>query len=137
MYESYLPSKDDLIVQGNIGSGSHGIGYAFPGTPCEEKDQLGFKNNEAAFCAKTGVIYNNPKNKCYYMGHVSVHNCMEGVTLNNKYADHGYWAESFLIAECETNLKLHSGSLAKIHNNILKNSWISAVARPNCQECYT
>lgn len=66
------------------------------------------------------------------MGHVSVHNCVDGVTLNNKNADEGYIAEYMLIAECKINLKLHSASTAKIHNNYLKNSWISAIARPNC-----
>lgn len=36
MYTPYLPSTDKHEVRRNVGSGSEGIGYAFPGTPCEE-----------------------------------------------------------------------------------------------------
>lgn len=62
---------------------------------------------------------------------------MDGVTLNSANTDDGYDGENFLIAECKINLKLHSGSTALVHNNYLRNSWISAVARPNCLDCYT
>lgn len=37
MYTPYLPSRDNHLVTGNVGSGTEGIGYAFPATPCEEK----------------------------------------------------------------------------------------------------
>jgi hypothetical protein len=42
-----------------------------------------------------------------------------------------------IIAECEINLKLHSGSGNNIiHNNFLSNSWISAFVREKCTDCY-
>jgi len=37
MYTKYMPSVDKHNVQNNVASGVDGIGYAFPGTPCEEK----------------------------------------------------------------------------------------------------
>lgn len=34
MYTPYLPSIDKHEVKRNVASGTQGIGYAFPGTPC-------------------------------------------------------------------------------------------------------
>lgn len=43
-----------------------------------------------------------------------------------------------MIAECKTNLILHSASKNYIvHNNFLKNSWIGVYVRTNCLDCYT
>lgn len=38
MYTNHIPSEDLHDISGNIGQSSEGIGFAFPGTPCEEKD---------------------------------------------------------------------------------------------------
>lgn len=51
--------------------------------------------------------------------------------------DDGYDAENMIIAECKVNLILHSGSRAIVHNNFVRNTWISALARPTCTDCYT
>lgn len=40
MWTPYTPSIHNFKVAGNVGSGSAGIGYAFPATPCEEGDDV-------------------------------------------------------------------------------------------------
>jgi len=80
----------------------------FPGTECEEKANIGFKYNEIGHSLYVGVLFNNPKNRCYHMGYVSVFNTEDGVTLNTKVANDGYDATEMITAECKINLKLHS-----------------------------
>lgn len=137
MYTPYLPSRDNHKVEYNVGQGSEGIGYAFPATPCEEKEQVQFKYNEVGHCKYSGVLFNLKENKCYHIGYVSVHDAVDGVTFNSNNADDGYDANQLIVAECKTNIILHTGSSAIVHNNFLKNAWVSALARPTCTDCYT
>lgn len=41
------------------------------------------------------------------------------------------------IAECSRNLELHAGSSTLVLDNFLKNTWVSALVRPTCEDCYT
>lgn len=75
-------------------------------------------------------------NECYHVGYVGVYNAEDGVNINSSEADDGYDAEQIRVAECETNIILHTGSFARLHNNFVRNSWVSALARPSCTECY-
>jgi len=35
MYSMYNPQTDGLLVTNNVGQGSAGLGFAFPGIPCD------------------------------------------------------------------------------------------------------
>lgn len=42
-----------------------------------------------------------------------------------------------MVAESTIMIKLHTGSNNDIiHNNYLKNTWVSALVRENCVDCY-
>lgn len=48
-----------------------------------------------------------------------------------------YTLDKIIVAECKKSVKLRSGSGgAIIHENFFKNSWVAAVAREDCSDCY-
>jgi len=77
------------------------------------------------------------EDKCYHVGYVSVHHCIDGVTLNTGSAKDGYDATNIILAENKINIKLHTGSTAIIHNSFLKNTFISSLTRATCTDCYS
>lgn len=82
-------------------------------------------------------MFNLKENKCYSVARHGVYNAVDGITLNSANSDDGYDAEKLRVAECETNIILHTGSFSRIHNNFVSNTWVSALPRPDCTECYT
>jgi hypothetical protein len=51
MYTLYDAENDGNTVTRNVGQGSQGLGFAFPGTRCDQREMMTFNHNEAGKCA--------------------------------------------------------------------------------------
>lgn len=58
--------------------------------------------------------------------------------INPILTKNGYIVENLRIAECETGIALRSGAgYVFINNNWVKNTWVGALVREDCPDCYT
>ena len=139
-YHQYVAldfAVDNNLVQNNWCQGSIGEGFVFPHTPCEFLGQTtqGFIDNTASSC------------NIGFMMNVVPGTCLGGERLKGYANSIGFLAhppgpmtiqyQGMMFADNGRGMGLRHG----INNNqnntaILKDSWISGLARPGCNYCY-
>jgi hypothetical protein len=138
-YHQYIAlnfDTDNNFVHNNLCQGSFGEGFVFPHTPCQYLGLTtqGFIDNTAGSCSIGFMLNVNPGD------------CLGGEKFNAYSNGIGFLAhppgpktiqyQGLMLADNGRGLGLRHGHEGDNNTGILKDSWISALARPNCNYCY-
>lgn len=126
---------DNNLVQNNLCQGSNGTGFEFPTTPCGYLGLgLGFIDNVAG-SANIGFLLNGPGD-CVGGESLRAYGSLIGIVTNPN-ANSFVWND-LILADCGRAIGLRfGGNDANLNNSMVwKNSYITAVSRPNCSYCY-
>jgi len=139
-YHQYVPldfAVDNNLVQNNWCQGSPGEGFVFPHTPCQFLGQAtqGFIDNTASSCS-IGFMMNTAPNQ----------DCLGGERLKGYANTIGFLTgtpgpstlqyQGMMFADNGRGMGLRHGKESDHNTGILKDSWISGLARPSCNYCY-
>jgi len=135
-YEYIDPVNDKVYVQNNYCQGTDGHGFAFPHIQCSELQTHTLGNNTAGSC-DIGFIFTKVDGNCQAFSWISAYACQIGQisgapnTIALQYSN-------FIMADNQrgATLKFGNGEGDGNHTAYLYNSYISAISRPNCVECY-
>lgn len=138
-YNHYISdSFTNVTVKNNICQGSLGSGFIIPFATCGSLNtNTGFSMNTAGSCKLGFVINQNSNgNDCKESGYLKAYGCDVGIT-SNPYASSVTWTGLMLADNTRAlGLRFGYGQTNSINNLFLKNSWISAISRPECDVCY-
>lgn len=139
-YHQYValpdPANDNNLVKGNLCQGSAWTGFVFPHTPCEllgRADQ-GFIDNTAG-SATMGFMMNTVPGACLGGERLKAYATEIGF-LANPPGPKMIQYQGMMFADNGRGLGLRHGTSGDNNTAILKDSWVSGLARPNCNYCY-
>lgn len=122
-------------VQNNLCQGSNKTGFEFPQTPCSQLGKgMGFINNVAG-SSHIGFLLSGPM-QCAGGEGLRAYGNRVGI-ITNPAALSFVWND-LILADNGRSIGLRFGGFDNNNNNsmIWKNSYITAVSRPNCSYCY-
>lgn len=82
------------------------------------------------------MVFRESDRNCDFISRVYVFHAKVGVqaSINSKDVS----IDNIIVAECKTAVKIRPGILGHFDNVMKQTNWyVTAIARPNCQECYT
>jgi hypothetical protein len=132
------PATANVIVKDNFCLGSQGHGFAFPHIQCSELETNPFAGNTAGSC-QIGFIFNNiptPDN-CKAFSYIKAYASEIG-QICGPLSTNRLVFKNFVMVDNQrgATLKFGNGEGGSNHTGIFTNSYISAVSRPNCSQCY-
>ena len=133
---SYPSVTDKILVRNNYCQGSTQHGYAFTFVKCDEKELNPFANNTVG-SAKIGYILNTNGQSCQLFSYARAYGCLIG-QISGSPGISKIVFDQFIMADNKRGVSLKFGGAGNDFDNtaILQNSYITAISRPNCAECY-
>ena len=134
--EEYINPASSVAIKNNFCHGSSQHGFAFPFTKCTEFETNPLANNTVG-SAKIGFIINTIGDQCQAFSYAKAFACTIGQicgppSITTTKFDH------FIMADNERSITLKIGASegGSDHTAYLYNSYITALSRPNCTQCY-
>lgn len=132
-YQYIYSDNSDVTIRENVCQGSQGLGFLIPFTACDNLNaNTGYTKNTAGSC-RIGFVMNhyNTNNNCKTAGYLNAYGCDIGITSNPNALELRW--DRLMLADNKRALGLRFAGSSQNNNNLfLKNSWISAVSRPQC-----
>jgi hypothetical protein len=133
-YEAVNPKEDNIKVTNNLCQGSQGLGYAVPDVECSDIDIYPFANNTAGSCS-IGWIFARGEGTCLAARGIYAYACTIGHIMNPPGAVTTRF-KHFILADNGRGLTFRIGGNSDDKTAFLNDSYITAMARPNCTQCY-
>ena len=135
---TYISPSAAVIIQNNQAYGaSHG--FALPHTTCDELETHNMKNNTAGSC-DIGFILNKKghSSSCLGFSYARAFLCGIGQICGPPSIEHLKYSK-FIMAENGRSVTLKIGASEGGHNHVAQfnTSYIAAIARPTCSDCYS
>jgi len=129
----------NVSVKSNTAHGSQGTGFILPFVGCTDLKANGNYEKNIAGTAKIGFVFSDAgvTSDCKAAGFLAAYACEIGVTANPT-ATSVVW-DNLQLADNGRALGLRFNAKTENSNNnslFLTNSWISAVSRTTCPDCY-
>lgn len=136
----------NVTVKDNICQGSQGIGFILPFQKCDDFTATSNDYQNTVGSAKIGYLLTNPTSVpvgntpapivCKTARYLKAYGCEIGITSNPE-ASGVIW-HKLMLADNKRALGLRFGGVVNQRNNsvTITDSWISAVSRPTCEQCY-
>jgi hypothetical protein len=121
-------------VTNNLCQGSNGNGYAVPDVNCDDIEIYPFSGNTAGSC-EIGWIFARGNGGCLAAKGIMAYGSRIGHIMNPP----GIWTikhKNFILADNMRSLTMRIGGDSDTKTAFLYDSFISAIARPNCPKCY-
>ena len=130
------PSSSTLSLADNTCQGSEGNGFVLPFITCSQLSSIPYSNNTAGSAEANGFLLNKVNSAtCIGFKGVKAYACAVGQiasppgTASITYSD-------YILADNKLALSLRFGLGGTDRTASVSNSFITAVSRPNCVECY-
>lgn len=137
-YEYINPATDNVAIKNNYCLGSQGHGFAFPHIKCNELETNPFAGNTAGSC-QIGFIFNNipTSDNCKAFSYINAYASQIG-QICGPVGTNTLVFKNFIMVDNQRGATLKFGGPegGSNHTGIFTNSYISAVSRPNCTQCY-
>lgn len=137
-YDYINPATDNVAIQNNFCLGSQGHGFALPHIKCSELETNPFKGNTAGSC-QIGFIFNNipTSDQCKAFSYIKVYASQIG-NICGPVSTTSMVYKNFIMVDNQrgVTLKFGNGEGTSNHTGVLTNSYVAAVSRPECADCY-
>lgn len=135
---NYVNPADIVKVSNNLCLGSQGHGFAVPHIRCSELQTNPFRDNTVG-SAHIGYIFNNIETPdgCKGFSYAKAYACQIGQICGPSGSTSIHF-DNFIMVDNQRGVTLKmGGSEGKTnHTGLFTNSYVSAVSRPTCAECY-
>lgn len=109
-------------------------GFVFPFVPCDQIDTAPYSDNTVG-SAVIGFILNVIDGSCLAASGLKAYACNIGQICSPPGPERIMFSK-FMIADSQRGVTLRFGKEGDDRTAYLSNSYISAISRPNCAECY-
>lgn len=137
-YDYIDPVTSGVSIKNNFCLGSQGHGFAFPHIKCSELETNPFAGNTAGSC-EIGFIFNNiaTSDNCKAFSYINAYANQIGQICGPPSTTRLVF-KNFIMVDNQrgATLKFGNGEGGSNHTGIFTNSYISAISRPDCAECY-
>ena len=136
MYQYSDPATSAILVKNNDCMGSSQHGFAFPFLKCNQMESNPYANNTVG-SANIGYILQTNGQKCQAFSYARAFACTIGQICGSP-GINTIMLSKFVMADNgrSVTLKLGASEGNSNHTAFFTNSYISAVSRPSCSECY-
>ena len=138
-YGSWLPinALSDLVsVYDNLCQGSTMHGFAIPYSSCSDVKNYPFSGNTVG-SSGVGYVFNKVSGGCMAASGILAYACSI-CQIASSGGTHELRLKNFIMADCGRAVTLRFG-LGGRHNDLtgyFEDSFITAISRPSCSECY-
>ena len=133
-WDQLSKTADEVLVQGNLCQGSDLHGFAVGYNPCDDIDNSPYEDNTVG-SASAGWIFQKAQSSCSAFSGAKAYGCGIGQIASSP-ATEGILFKNFMIADSGRAVTLRFGKEGDDRTARFEDSWISAVSRPDCTECY-
>jgi len=133
-YEAVSPSTDNITVKNNLCQGSEGNGYAVPDVNCNDMEIYPFAGNTAGSC-QIGWIFAKGDGDCLAAKGLMAYSSEIGHMMNPPSTVTTKF-KNFIFADNLRSITIRIGGDSDEKTGYLYDSYITAIARPNCTKCY-
>ena len=135
-YDYINPATDEVSIRNNFCQGSTAHGWALPHTKCTELDNNVMANNTVG-SASIGFIFNVVPGMCVGFSYAKAYACDIG-QIAGPPGREAIKLTHFIMADNgrSVTLKIGASEGHTNHTAYLENSYITALSRPDCPECY-
>ena len=133
MYQAFDVNSRLVSVTNNLCQGSQGHGFVIPTVPCADIDSYPFADNIAGSC-QVAFILNKASSTCIASKGLIAYASQIGQIINPAVSELRF--SNFIMADNQRALSLRVGGGSKKKTLWLNDSYIAAISRPDCAECY-
>ena len=125
----------EALVHGNLCQGSEIHGFILPHIPCNYVDNPPYRNNTAGSIEEVAFIFSKTTDECVLMTEVRAYASKIGQICSPAVIEE-LRVTNFIIADCGRAVTLRFGGAGTDRSAYFENSFITAISRPNCSDCY-
>ena len=134
-FSMYTPMEAGVSIKHNLCQGSDVHGFAFPHIPCSAVSNPPYSNNTVG-TAGIGFIFSKISGySCLAVTEVRAYACEIG-QICSVMGPTELEVVNSIVADSGRGLTLRFGGKGDDKTGYLRNSFITAISRPNCPECY-